>query len=273
MIMLFLIKISSEICKNVHLFNSVGSVFYAKTSNKSKTFCWIWEGGERFFIVTPMRTTGTIIELHGGHRKIPLHQPPNYILFDSNPPFIAIISKSIVYGIVKLDPGAKFFASGINIPITSCRRGISYSTKHKGKWKASGSNSCLLLAPGPQFRFRLTESLSKGKIIKVFTTNFRDPAMLLTDINWSSYFVPPVVFESFGKGPFPDIEYESDGFNEGHIEVEGLAQEIHEITNAAIICLCIAFIAIIMMIISTISCYITWIRQFGVYSRLRNIEL
>lgn len=257
---------------------SLPSITYAGSANINATsdseYCWMWEGGERFFVVFPYRTDGTLIKLYGGARGGLSELIPDATLAAQNPPYITTISKSVVKAVAQMKAGSKLFGSAVNIPITSCVRGIDFTTKVKDSWQATHSSKCLIAVPGARFRYRLTQVLTSGYDINVYTTTFRKPDRVLgADTEWSELVGPPVVFEtSGGNGVYPAIEIRVEEGAEfpvdGRIEVSGIVQGPNAMTGVAMVCVLVAVISIAIIMAGTYDCFRTWTKHVGSYKTI-----
>ena len=254
------------------------SIAYAGSANLNATsdseYCWMWEGGERFFVVFPYRTDETLVKLYGGARSGMGELIPDATMADQNPPYITTVSKSVVKAVATMKAGSKLFGSAVNIPITSCVRGIDFTTKPKDSWQASLSSKCLIAVPGFRFRYRLTHALTSGYYVNVYTTTFRKPDRVLgSDTEWSELVGPPIVFETAGgNGVYPPIEIlveEGAEFPaDGRIEVSGIVQGPNAMTGAAMVCILVAVISIAIIMAATYDCFRTWTRHVGSYKSI-----
>lgn len=254
------------------------SIIYAGSANLNATtdaeYCWMWEGGERFFVVFPYRTDGTLVKLYGGARGGISEVIPDATLAAQNPPYVSTISKSVVRATASMKAGSKLFGSAVNIPITSCVRGIDFTTKPKDSWQASHASKCLIAVPGFRFRYRLTHELTSGYVVNVYTTTFRKPDRVLGgDTEWSELVAPPIVFEtSGGSGVYPAIEIlveEGAEFPEdGRIEVSGIVQGANAMTGVAMVCILVAVISVAVIMAATYDCFRTWTKHVGSYKSI-----
>ena len=250
----FHLSFEDSLCSSVTHFRFYGSLIVDQ-NHKENDYCGLWEGGERFFILSPLRRNGTIINIYSSTRSLTDDLIPDLMFQSDKEPYIAKFTKSVVSIFAHVPLNQSLYITGVNIPLFSCIKGVVFSTKRNGTWNSSKSGQCMLIAPGFKFDIRLKEPLKDRNSMKVHSGVFSLPnATLQKNTQWIS-FSQPVVFESQGKG---EIQWKSEGYGDGQIEVEGNAA--NQLFTVTVICAVVVVLFSFLMIAGAIYCYCDWLK-------------